>query len=71
MAAGGPRLEGEPALEAGEGDVVAALEGVLSGGEPGAAERREYALTALMKLAARFPGQAPRIQARGTLGIGG
>ena len=37
----------------------------------GAAERREYALTALMKLAARFPGQAARIQACGTLGIRG
>ncbi|KAK9830950.1 hypothetical protein WJX81_001389 [Elliptochloris bilobata] len=63
VTAGSPLLEGEPALEASEGDVVAALEGVLAGGEPGSAERREYALTALMKLAARFPDQADRIQA--------
>jgi len=64
VAAGGPLLEGEAPLEAGEGEVVAALEGVLAGGEPGGAQRREYALTALMKLSARFPGQADRIQAR-------
>ena len=64
MTAGGPLLEGEPALEASERDVVAALEGVLAAGEPGAVERSEYALTALIKLSSRFPGQADHIQAR-------
>ena len=60
---GGKLLEGEEPLSASEGDVVSLLESVLnrSGVSP---QCRNYALTALMKLSARFASQADRIKVR-------
>ena len=43
------------------GNVVGLLEGVLTRPE-GPQARRDFALTALMKLSVRYPDQAQRIQ---------
>ena len=59
---GSKLLEGEPPLSATEAEVVDLLQGMLLRPDLGL-EGREYALTALMKLAARFPGSAGRIKA--------
>ncbi|KAK9814370.1 hypothetical protein WJX72_004689 [[Myrmecia] bisecta] len=57
----GSPLPGEEAVSASSDDLVSLLEAVLSKSKEAAA--REYALTALMKLAARVPEQTQRIKA--------
>jgi AP-1 complex subunit gamma-1 len=57
----GKLLEGEQALGLGEADVVGLLEAVLQLPQSTLAVR-EYALTALAKLAARLPASAERIK---------
>ncbi|KAJ9510964.1 hypothetical protein QJQ45_027811 [Haematococcus lacustris] len=59
--AGGPLLEGEPVCNASEKDVVDLLAVILLR-KASEAIVREYALTAVMKLTARLPGQLQRLQ---------
>lgn len=59
---GAKLLEGEPPLAISEPEVLAVLEGTLRRPDLGL-EGKEYALTALMKLAARFPASASRARA--------
>lgn len=56
---GSKLLEGEPAISASEADVVGLLEVVVQRPDEVC---REYALTALAKLATRFPASSQRIQ---------
>lgn len=63
MGGGGALLPGEEPLSVSGAEVVSLLESALQKPKL-AAQCRDYALTALMKLSARVPDQADRIKAR-------